>query len=64
MARPVEKRNFRYADIIYPRASDRPVGAECRVPDVSRPETKLWFYFLAASYIDLGFEAIHFGQAE
>ena len=34
------------------------------VPDVSRPETKLWFYFLAASYIDLGCEAIHFGQAE
>jgi hypothetical protein len=31
---------------------------------VSRPETKLWFYFLAASYIDLGIEAIHFGQTE
>ena len=34
------------------------------VPDVSRPETKLWFYFLAASFIDVGFEAIHFGQTE
>ena len=34
------------------------------VPDVSRPETKLWFYFLAASYIDVGIEAIHFGQIE
>ena len=34
------------------------------VPDVSRPETRLWFYFLAASFIDLGFEAIHFGQVE
>ena len=31
---------------------------------MSRPETKLWFYFLAASYIDLGMEAIHFGQTE
>jgi hypothetical protein len=31
---------------------------------VSRPETQLWFYFLAKSYIDLGFEAIHFGQVE
>jgi hypothetical protein len=31
---------------------------------VSRPETKLWFYFLAASFIDAGFEAIHFGQTE
>ena len=31
---------------------------------MSRPETKLWFYFLAASFIDVGFEAIHFGQTE
>ena len=31
---------------------------------MSRPETKLWFYFLAASFIDLGIEAIHFGQVE
>ncbi len=34
------------------------------VPDISRPETKLLFYFLAASYIDLGIEGIHFGQVE
>ena len=34
------------------------------VPDVSRSETKLWFYFLARSYIDIGCEAIHYGQAE
>ena len=35
-----------------------------QVPDVSRLETQLWFYYQAASYIDLGFEAIHFGQVE
>jgi hypothetical protein len=34
------------------------------IPDISQTETKLWFYFLAASYIDVGCEAIHFGQAE
>jgi hypothetical protein len=62
---PVEKRNFRYADMLYPngRLKDHwRVGNS--VPDVSRPETKLWFYFLAASFIDAGFEAIHFGQTE
>ncbi|HEX4168179.1 MAG TPA: hypothetical protein VHZ55_22150 [Bryobacteraceae bacterium] len=62
---PVEKRNFRYADIIYtegPRKDQWGKGSS--VPDVSRPETKLWFYFLAKSYIDLGVEGIHFGQAE
>lgn len=62
---PVEKRNFRYADMLYPsgRGKDQ-WGKNASVPDVSRPETRLWFYFLAASYIDIGIEAIHFGQAE
>jgi hypothetical protein len=62
---PVEKRNFRYADMLYLDGRRRNQwGRNASVPDVSRPETKLWFYFLAASYIDLGFEAIHIGQAE
>ena len=65
LGRPVEKRNFRYAEIAYaegPRKDQWHKGSS--VPDVSRPETKLWFYFLAKSYIDLGVEGIHFGQAE
>jgi pimeloyl-ACP methyl ester carboxylesterase len=64
LGRPVEQRNFRYADMIYPPGQRRDWPRNGSVPDVSRPETKLWFYFLAASYIDLGFEAIHFGQVE
>jgi hypothetical protein len=63
--RPVEQRNFRYADMLYPngRLKDhwRPGQS---VPDVSQPETQLWFYFLGASFIDAGCEAIHFGQTE
>jgi len=61
---PVEKRNFRYADMIYPPAQRRDWGRNGSVPDVSRTETRLWFYYQAASYIDLGCEAIHFGQVE
>ncbi|MDR1200627.1 MAG: hypothetical protein LBL58_03215 [Tannerellaceae bacterium] len=34
------------------------------VPDISKIETKLWFYFLAGSYIDIGCEAFHIGQVE
>ena len=34
------------------------------VPDISQPETQLWFYFQGASYIDAGIEAIHLGQTE
>ena len=29
---------------------------------MSRIETRMWFYFLVASYVDAGIEAIHFGQ--
>ncbi len=62
---PVEKRNFRYDSMIY---TDGKMNNQWHngssVPDVSRPETKLMFYFLAVSYIDLGIEGIHFGQVE
>lgn len=34
------------------------------VPDISRTETQLWFYYLACSYIDIGCEAFHLGQIE
>ena len=62
---PVETRNFRYADMLYADGRrQRQWGRNSSVPDVSRPETQLWFYFLAKSFIDIGFEAIHFGQAE
>lgn len=64
MGQPVEQRNFRYADMIYPERQRRDWGRNASVPDESRLETRLWFYYQAASYIDAGFEAIHFGQVE
>jgi len=65
LGRTNEVRNFRYDDIIY--ASGRGTnqwGRDASIPDISRLETKLFFFYLAASYIDAGCEAIHFGQAE
>ena len=61
---PVEKRNFRYDDMIYPEGQRRPMGRNAQVPDESRLETQLWFYYQASTYIDLGCEGIHFGQVE
>jgi hypothetical protein len=62
---PVEKRNFIYTNMIYAAPKQRrAMGRNAQVPDVSRIETQLWFYYQAASYIDAGFEAIHFGQVE
>lgn len=61
---PVENRNFRYEEIIYPEGQRRNWGPNASVPDVSRIETQLWFYYLAKTFIDLGFEGIHWGQVE
>src|SRR6266404_1842996 len=60
---PITNRNFRYQDMLYP--DGRFVshwGGNGSVPDMSQLETRLWFYFLVTSYIDVGIEAIHFGQ--
>jgi len=65
LGQPVEKRNFRYDDMLYPDGKRKGQwGRNGSVPDVSRPETKLYFYFQGRSYIDVGIEAIHFGQVE
>jgi len=64
LGRSVEHRNFRYIDMIYPGGQRRDWGKDASVPDISRPETQLWFFYQAASYIDLGCEAIHYGQVE
>ena len=61
---PVEKRSFRYEAMLYPRAQRKRSWGNGGIPDVSQTETQLWFYFLAASYIDLGCEGLHFGQME
>src|SRR5712675_2341419 len=63
LGQPVEERNFRYEDMIYPPGQRRAMG-NAQVPDESRLETQLWFYYQAASYIDIGCEGIHFGQVE
>ncbi len=67
LGQPVQRRNFRYEDMLYPSGRGRNQWGRLKdgsVPDISRPETKLWFYYAAVSYIDAGIEAIHFGQAE
>jgi hypothetical protein len=64
MGQPVQQRNFRYDDMIYPEGQRRPMGRNAQVPDESKIETRLWFYYQAATYINIGCEGIHFGQVE
>jgi len=59
------KRNFDYKKMIYPFG--RRVNhwhKDASVPDMSRTETKMWFFYVAKRWIDMGLEAIHFGQVE
>jgi hypothetical protein len=57
---PVVARKFNMSGIIY--TDGQPRGGLNNVPDMSRLEARMWFYFLACNYIDIGVEAIHFGQ--
>ncbi|MHC4517963.1 MAG: hypothetical protein ACYTAS_05195 [Planctomycetota bacterium] len=58
-------RNFRYEAMLYPdghRVNHWRRGSS--VPDMSQAETRMWFVYLCRRYIDIGIEAIHFGQVE
>jgi hypothetical protein len=60
-----ENRGFDYSKMLFP---DKSLVDHWRqgssVPDICQLETKMWFFYLAASYIDIGIEAIHFGQVD
>jgi hypothetical protein len=58
-----ENRNFNYDAMIYPDKNRmNQWGNGSSVPDMRQLETRMWFFYIAASYIDAGIEAIHFGQ--
>jgi len=60
-----ETRNFHYAAMLFPdKSMDDHWGRGSSVPDIRQLETQMWFYFLSASYMDIGIEAIHFGQLD
>lgn len=60
-----EERNFRYEAMLYPDGQFVNHWRQNQsVPDMSQLETRLWFFYLGARYIDIGVEAIHMGQVE
>jgi hypothetical protein len=60
---PVETRSFRYEAMLFDGGRfHNHWQAGASVPDMSKIETRMWFYFLARQYIDAGMEGIHFGQ--
>lgn len=62
---PIEQRNFQYRAML--NENGRLVDhwrKGSSVPDITRQETQLFFYYLARRYMEIGIEAIHFGQAQ
>jgi len=61
----VETRNFIYQNMLNEQGKFvNHWRAGASVPDITRLETRLFFYFMAVQYMETGIEAIHFGQAE
>lgn len=57
---PRETRNFNYELMLYPdRRNAGPT--DTLAIDVTKIESKMWYYFWSRSYIDRGYESIHFG---
>ena len=60
---PAENRNFKYEDMLNKDGKlVKHWSREASVPDITRSETKLWFMFLAGTYMEVGCEALHLGQ--
>ena len=59
---PVEDRTFSRSAIIKREGRPDRGGGRGGVPIINNLETRLWFYYLAVSYINIGCEALHLGQ--
>ncbi len=60
---PVENRNFSYDAMLFDDGKFHNFwSAGGSVPDMSKLETRMWFFYRAKRYIDSGYEALHLGQ--
>ncbi len=57
-----EKRCFKLKDMVFLEEPEDFCWEDGGIPDITRLETKLWFYYRASRYIDCGYEALHMGQ--
>ena len=59
---PVETRNFRQADMVF--ANNPVINRPYTVPDITKMETRLWFYYSATAQIDIGIESLNWGYVD
>lgn len=59
----IERRNFDCSKMVFEDGLFLNAwGKGLHVPDITREETQMWFYYRACTYIDMGVEALHLGQ--
>jgi hypothetical protein len=61
---PIQIRPFDYRAMLFEDGLFVNHFGEASVPDITRIETRLWFYYLATEYIEAGFESLHWGQVD
>lgn len=62
---PPDPRSYVFEDMLPAHSEPKWYGGsnhKSAAPDITRQETRLWFYHLASLYIDAGLEAIHLGN--
>jgi hypothetical protein len=60
---PMKDRSFRYKKMVFRCFKYRnQFGKGFSVPDMTRVETRMFFYYMACQHIDAGYEALHLGQ--
>jgi hypothetical protein len=60
---PTEERHFNFREMLNMNCYDEE-QSEVGVPDLNKLEARMWYYYVATLYIDIGCEAIHLGQLE
>lgn len=59
-----EQRNFESAKMMFPDGKyENQWGPGVHCPDIRQLETQMFIYYRAVTFIDLGFEGLHLGQA-
>lgn len=60
---PIVKRNFNYEAMLFDNGRHHKQWANTgAVPDITKLETRMYFYYRSVRYINAGYEGIHFGQ--
>jgi hypothetical protein len=59
--KPAVSRKFNYADMVGRWGADH-WGKDTCIPDITKEEYQMWVYYLARNWIDVGCEAVHFGE--